>query len=114
MIRCDQDFEGRRLTDGRTSAGNPDAARSPPRRADPRRVKGAGERRDEPDQKAFDPAYDTLPLEHFEPLVLGTQPAVDARASVGRDGFPGNLLRPGLPCATCDECHVYPRERRLL
>ena len=36
---------------------------------------------DEWDQKAFDPAYDTLPLEHFEPMVrrMFTQP----RALIG-------------------------------
>ena len=64
MIRAHQDFQGRHYY--HHFGGNPDA-----------RDQYAGEPwydlaaqfADEWDQIAFDPAYDTLPLAHFEPLV---------------------------------------------
>jgi len=64
MIRAHQDFQGRHYY--QHFGGNPDA-----------RDQYVGEPwydlaaqfADEWDQIAFDPAYDTLPLEHFEPLV---------------------------------------------
>jgi predicted HD phosphohydrolase len=64
MIRAHQDFQGRHYY--HHFGGDPDA-----------REKYRGEAwfalaerfADEWDQQAFDPDYDTLPLEHFEPLV---------------------------------------------
>jgi predicted HD phosphohydrolase len=64
MIRVHQDFQGRHYY--HHFGGDPDA-----------RAKYEGEPffdlaarfADDYDQTAFDPAYDTLPLEHFEPLV---------------------------------------------
>jgi predicted HD phosphohydrolase len=64
MIRAHQDFQGRHYY--HHFGGNPDA-----------RVQYEGEPwfalaarfADDWDQVAFDPDYDTLPLEHFEPLV---------------------------------------------
>ena len=64
MIRAHQDFQGRHYY--HHFGGNPDA-----------RAKYEGEPwfdlaarfADDWDQVAFDPDYDTLPLEHFEPLV---------------------------------------------
>jgi len=64
MIRAHQDFQGRHYY--HHFGGDPDA-----------RSKYEGEPwfdltatfADDWDQVAFDPAYDTLPLEHFEPLV---------------------------------------------
>jgi predicted HD phosphohydrolase len=64
MIRAHQDFQGRHYY--HHFGGNPDARES---------YRGeswyalAEQFADEWDQVAFDPAYDTLPLEHFEPLV---------------------------------------------
>ncbi|HET9731852.1 MAG TPA: HD domain-containing protein [Acidimicrobiales bacterium] len=64
VIRTHQDFQGRHYY--HHFGGNPDAREQ---------YRGAewfslGERfADEWDQKAFDPSYDTLPLEHFEPMV---------------------------------------------
>jgi predicted HD phosphohydrolase len=67
MIKAHQDFQGKHYY--HHFGGNPDA-----------RSKYAGQPwyglaerfADEWDQVAFDPAYDTLPLEHFEPLVRRT------------------------------------------
>ena len=64
MIKAHQDFQGRHYY--HHFGGDPDA-----------RNKYQGERwyslaeqfADEWDQTAFDPEYDTLPIEHFEPLV---------------------------------------------
>jgi predicted HD phosphohydrolase len=64
MIRAHQDFQGRHYY--HHFGGDPDA-----------RAKYTGEEwfdlaaqfADDWDQVAFDPDYDTLPLEHFEPLV---------------------------------------------
>jgi predicted HD phosphohydrolase len=64
MIRVHQDFQGRHYY--HHFGGDPDA-----------RDRYAGEPwydlaarfADDWDQRAFDPGYDTLPLEHFEPLV---------------------------------------------
>jgi len=67
MIRVHQDFQGRHYY--AHFGGNPDA------REDHRPDLSAEEWTlaerfaDEWDQIAFDPDYDTLPLEHFEPLV---------------------------------------------
>jgi predicted HD phosphohydrolase len=64
MIRAHQDFQGRHYY--AHFGGDPDARR---------RYEGepwfelAAQFADEWDQVAFDPDYDTLPLEHFEPLV---------------------------------------------
>jgi len=64
VIRTHQDFQGRHYY--HHFGGDPDARDQ--YRGEP--WYGLGERfADEWDQKAFDPAYDTLPLEHFEPLV---------------------------------------------
>jgi predicted HD phosphohydrolase len=64
VIRTHQDFQGRHYY--HHFGGNPDAREQ--YRGEP--WFGLGERfADEWDQKAFDPAYDTLPLEHFEPMV---------------------------------------------
>src|SRR3954454_5154315 len=64
MIRAHQDFQGRHYY--HHFGGNPDAREQ---------YRGeawfdlAARFADDYDQTAFDPAYDTLPLEHFEPLV---------------------------------------------
>jgi predicted HD phosphohydrolase len=67
MIRAHQDFQGRHYY--HHFGGNPDAREQ---------YLGApwfdlaARFADDYDQTAFDPAYDTLPLEHFEPLVRDT------------------------------------------
>jgi predicted HD phosphohydrolase len=64
VIRTHQDFQGRHYY--RYFGGDPDAREQ--YRGEP--WFALGERfADEYDQTAFDPDYDTLPLEHFEPLV---------------------------------------------
>jgi predicted HD phosphohydrolase len=64
VIRTHQDFQGRHYY--HHFGGDPNARDR--YRGEP--WYGRGERfADEWDQKAFDPGYDTLPLEHFEPLV---------------------------------------------
>jgi predicted HD phosphohydrolase len=64
VIRTHQDFQGRHYY--RYFGGDPDAREQ--YRGEP--WFALGERfADEYDQTAFDPEYDTLPLEHFEPLV---------------------------------------------
>lgn len=67
MIRVHQDFQGRHYY--AHFGGDPDA-REKHRAALAPEVFELSERfADLWDQTAFDPAYDTLPLEHFEPLV---------------------------------------------
>lgn len=67
MIRVHQDFQGRHYY--AHFGGDPDA-REQHREALSAEAWALSERfADEWDQVAFDPAYDTEPLEHFEPLV---------------------------------------------
>lgn len=67
MIKVHQDFQGRHYY--HHFGGNPDAREQ--YRGQP--WFGLAERfADDWDQTAFDPDYDTLPLEHFEPLVRKT------------------------------------------
>src|SRR5687768_4464472 len=67
MIRVHQDFQGRHYY--AHCGGDPDA-REKHRATLEADVFGLSARfADDWDQVAFDPAYDTLPLEHFEPLV---------------------------------------------
>jgi predicted HD phosphohydrolase len=67
VIRTHQDFQGRHYY--QHFGGDPDARER--YRSEP--WFSVGERfADVYDQTAFDPAYDTLPLEHFEPLVRKT------------------------------------------
>jgi predicted HD phosphohydrolase len=64
VVRTHQDFQGRHYY--RHFGGDPDAREQ--YRGEP--WFALGERfADDYDQTAFDPDYDTLPLEHFEPLV---------------------------------------------
>jgi predicted HD phosphohydrolase len=67
MIRVHQDFQGRHYY--AHFGADPDARET--HRAELSAEEWALAERfaDEWDQQAFDPAYDTLPLEHFEPLV---------------------------------------------
>jgi predicted HD phosphohydrolase len=67
MIEVHQDFQGRHYYAHLSK--DPDAREQ--HRAHPH-VELAERFADEWDQTAFDPAYDTLPLEHFEPLVRRT------------------------------------------
>ena len=64
MIRAHQDFQGRHYY--RHFGADPNAREQ--YRGEPWFALAA-QFADEWDQIAFDPAYDTLPLEHFEPLV---------------------------------------------
>jgi predicted HD phosphohydrolase len=64
MIRAHQDFQGRHYY--HHFGGDPDAREK--YRGEPW-FELAEQFADEWDQIAFDPDYDTLPLEHFEPLV---------------------------------------------
>jgi predicted HD phosphohydrolase len=64
MIRAHQDFQGRHYY--AHFGGDPDAREQ--HRGAPWFAL-AEQFADEWDQRAFDPDYDTLPLEHFEPLV---------------------------------------------
>jgi predicted HD phosphohydrolase len=67
MIRVHQDFQGRHYY--HHFGGDPNAREQHRAELDPA-VFALSERfADEWDQVAFDPEYDTLPLEHFEPLV---------------------------------------------
>jgi hypothetical protein len=67
MIRVHQDFQGRHYY--AHFGGDPDAREKHRETLDPETFTLAEQFADEWDQQAFDPAYDTLPLEHFEPLV---------------------------------------------
>jgi predicted HD phosphohydrolase len=67
MIRVHQDFQGRHYY--QHFGGDPDAREGHRDELSPDEWTLAERFADEWDQIAFDPAYDTLPLEHFEPLV---------------------------------------------
>ena len=112
MIRVHQDFQGRHYY--AHFGGNPDARETHRDELTPDEWVLAERFADEWDQKAFDPSYDTLPARALRAAGAedhGQGPHVGPSAP-GRDGFPGNLLLPGLPCASRDACHVCPRERR--
>ena len=64
MIEAHQDFQGKHYY--AHFGGNPDAREQ---YRDHPSFELAAQFADEWDQKAFDPGYDTLPLEHFEPKV---------------------------------------------
>ena len=67
MILVHQDFQGRRYY--HHFGGDPDAREQHRDTLTPDEFALAERFADEWDQIAFDPDYDTLPLEHFEPLV---------------------------------------------
>jgi predicted HD phosphohydrolase len=67
MIRVHQDFQGRHYY--AHFGGDPDAREKHRAELAPDVFALAERFADEWDQKAFDPDYDTLPLEHFEPAV---------------------------------------------
>ncbi len=67
MIRVHQDFQGRHYY--HHFGGDPDAREKHRDALDPEAFALAERFADEWDQVAFDPDGDTLPLEHFEPLV---------------------------------------------
>jgi predicted HD phosphohydrolase len=67
MIRVHQDFQGRHYY--HHFGGDPDAREKHREALDPETFALAERFADEWDQVAFDPDYDTLPLEHFEPAV---------------------------------------------
>jgi predicted HD phosphohydrolase len=67
MIRVHQDFQGRHYY--AHFGADPDAREAHRAQLDAETFALAERFADEWDQTAFDPAYDTLPLEHFEPLV---------------------------------------------
>ncbi len=67
MIRVHQDFQGRHYY--HHFGGDPDAREQHRDTLTPEQFELAAKFADEWDQIAFDPNYDTLPLEHFEPKV---------------------------------------------
>jgi predicted HD phosphohydrolase len=67
MIRVHQDFQGKHYY--HHFGGDPNAREKHRDELDDDSWKLAERFADEWDQTAFDPDYDTLPLEHFEPLV---------------------------------------------
>ena len=67
MIRAHQDFQGRHYY--AHFGGDPDAREQHRETLTAEQFALAEQFADEWDQIAFDPDYDTLPLEHFEPLV---------------------------------------------
>jgi predicted HD phosphohydrolase len=67
MIRIHQDFQGRHYY--AHFGGDPDAREQHRQALDADTFALAEQFADDWDQTAFDPDYDTLPLEHFEPLV---------------------------------------------
>ncbi|MEY2431269.1 MAG: hypothetical protein QOC92_994 [Acidimicrobiaceae bacterium] len=67
MILVHQDFQGRHYY--HHFGGDPNARENHRDTLTPEEFKLAEQFADEWDQIAFDPAYDTLPLSHFEPLV---------------------------------------------
>jgi len=67
MIRVHQDFQGRHYYGH--FGGDPDARENHRSALSAEQFELAALFADEWDQIAFDPAYPTLPLEHFEPLV---------------------------------------------
>jgi predicted HD phosphohydrolase len=70
MILVHQDFQGRHYYSH--FGGDPDAREAHRDALTAEEFELAERFADEWDQIAFDPAYDTLPLEHFEPLVRET------------------------------------------
>jgi len=67
MILAHQDFQGRHYY--HHFGGDPDAREKHRASLSPETFELAERFADEWDQTSFDPDYDTLPLEHFEPLV---------------------------------------------
>jgi predicted HD phosphohydrolase len=67
MIRVHQDFQGAHYY--HHFGGDPNAREKHRSTLDADRFELAARFADEWDQTAFDPDYDTEPLEHFEPLV---------------------------------------------
>jgi predicted HD phosphohydrolase len=67
MIRVHQDFQGKHYY--HHFGGDPDAREKHREALEPATFKLAEQFADDWDQTSFDPDYDTLPLEHFEPLV---------------------------------------------
>jgi hypothetical protein len=67
MIRVHQDFQGRHYY--AHFGGDPDAREKHRDELSADEFALAEQFADQWDQIAFDPEYDTLPLEHFEPLV---------------------------------------------
>ena len=67
MIRVHQDFQGKHYY--AHFGGDPNAREQHRANLDPERFTLAERFADEWDQLAFDPSYDTLPLEHFEPKI---------------------------------------------
>jgi len=67
MIRVHQDFQGKHYY--HHFGGDPEAREKHRSTLSADEWELAERFADEWDQRAFDPAYDTLPLEHFEPLV---------------------------------------------
>ncbi len=67
MIRVHQDFQGRHYY--AHFGGDPDAREKHREALDGETFKLAEQFADEWDQTSFDPDYDTLPLDHFEPKV---------------------------------------------
>jgi len=67
MIRVHQDFQGRHYY--HHFGGDPDAREKHRDELDAETFALAERFADEWDQPAFDPDYDSLPLEHFEPMV---------------------------------------------
>jgi predicted HD phosphohydrolase len=67
MIRVHQDFQGKHYY--HHFGGDPEAREKHRDRLRPETFELAQRFADEWDQTAFDPEYDTLPLEHFEPMV---------------------------------------------
>jgi predicted HD phosphohydrolase len=81
MIRVHQDFQGKHYY--AHFGGDPNARESHRATLDADRYTLAERFADEWDQVAFDPSYDTLPLEHFEPKirkVFGSVAAVGKQA----------------------------------
>ncbi len=84
MIRVHQDFQGKHYY--AHFGGDPNAREQHRANLDPDRFTLAARFADEWDQVAFDPSYDTLPLEHFEPkvrTVFGRVAPVTPATSVG-------------------------------
>ncbi|HLT15806.1 MAG TPA: HD domain-containing protein [Acidimicrobiales bacterium] len=84
MIRVHQDFQGRHYY--HHFGGDPDAREKHRDELTPEEWALAERFADEWDQKAFDPDYDTLPLEHFEPMVrrVFARPVTNTNPSAGR------------------------------
>jgi predicted HD phosphohydrolase len=80
MIRVHQDFQGRHYY--HHFGGDPDAREQHRAELTPGQFELAARFADDWDQLAFDPNYDTLPLEHFEPklrAVFGFKSAVPSK-----------------------------------